>query len=90
MSDTTPEAIAQWMLSRLEQAGHLDQAEAVEEIAAKFGGEFTYLNDNGNPAIDRRIPRAFRKISGDEVVWDRWDFCWRRRGPSDAPGRKQE
>ncbi len=92
MSDTTTEAIAQWMLSRLEQPGlgRLYQAEAVEEIAAKFDDEHTYLNDNGNPAIDKRILRAFRKISGDGVVWDRWDFCWRKRETGDAPSRKQE
>ena len=68
MSDTTPEAIAQWMLSRLEQSGRLYQAEAVQDIAAKFGDEYTYLNDNGNPAIDRRILRAFRQITGDTAL----------------------
>jgi hypothetical protein len=23
------------------------------------------------------------------VVWDRWDFCWRKRETGDAPSRKQ-
>lgn len=90
MSDMTPGAIAQWMLSRLEASGRLYQAEAVQDIASKFGDEFTYLNENGNPAIDRHVLRAFKKLSGDTVVWERWDFCWRKREPHDAPGRKQE
>jgi hypothetical protein len=92
MSDATPAEAAQWMLSRLEESndGRLYQADAAEGIARKFGDEFTYLNDNGNPAIDKRILRAFKQISGDGIVWDRWDFCWRKREPGDAPGRKQE
>lgn len=90
MSDVTPEEIAQWMADRLEQQGSLDQADAVDEIAKRFGEQFTYLNDSGNPAIDRRVLRAFKKVTGDTVVWERWDFCWRKRSEGDAAGRKQE
>jgi uncharacterized protein DUF6953 len=89
-SETTPEVIAQWMLAELERRQNLYQADAVSEIAGKFGPEFTYLNENGKPAIDRRVLKAFRKLSGDTVVWERWDFCWRKRNQTDAPGRKQE
>ena len=39
------------MLSRLEEAGFLYQADAVQEIAEEFGDEYTHLNDNGNPAL---------------------------------------
>lgn len=88
--EATPEGIAQWMLGLIEQDKRLYQADAVREIAERFGDEFTYLNDNGNPAIDKRILRAFRKVSGDTVVWERWDFSWRKRETGDAPGRKQE
>ena len=90
MTDTTPEAIAQWMLTRLEASAPLYQADAARQIESEFGEEFTYLNDNGNPAIDKRILKAFRSITGDTVVWDRWDFCWRKREADDDPGRKQE
>jgi hypothetical protein len=89
-SEVTPDVIAQWMLSRLDRSKQLYQADAVEEIGKRFGTEFTYLNDSGNPAIDRRVLRAFKKISGDAVVWERWDFAWRKREAGDAPGRKQE
>ncbi|HEY3772160.1 MAG TPA: hypothetical protein VGL69_04135 [Solirubrobacteraceae bacterium] len=90
MNDVTPETIAQWMMSRLEETGRLYQSDAVQEIAEKFGDEYTYTNDNGNPAIDKRILKAFRIITDDTVIWERWDFCWRKREQGDAPGRKQE
>jgi hypothetical protein len=90
VSDATPEDIAKWMADRLEQAGRLRQAVAVAEIAKRFGEQFTYLNDNGNPAIDKRVLKAFRKITGDTAVWQRWGSCWRKRSEGDAAGRKQE
>jgi hypothetical protein len=89
VSDATPQEIAQWMASQLEQEGSLSQADAVDEIAKRFGEQFTYVNDSGNPAIDRRVLRTFRKVTGDTVVWERWDFCWRKRTERDAPGRDQ-
>jgi hypothetical protein len=90
MDDVTPEVVAQWLLGQLEQGKRLYQVDAAGEIANRFGDEFIYDNANGNPAIDKRVLRAFRKISSDTVVWDRWDFCWRKRTATDAPGRKQE
>ena len=88
--DATPETIAQWMASLLQREGALYQSDAVAAIAEQFGEEYTYTNDNGNPAIDKRILKAFKKITGNTVVWERWDFCWRKREASDAPGREQE
>jgi hypothetical protein len=67
----------------------LYQADAAREIARKFGADFTYTNANGNPAIDKRVLKAFKKLSGDTVVWERWAFCWRKRKPIDKPSRKQ-
>ena len=90
VSDSTPEQIAQWMAGQLEQQGSLYQADAVDGIAKWFGEQFTYLNGNGNPAIDKRVLRAFKKVTADTVVWERWDFCWRKRSEGDAAGRKQE
>lgn len=88
--DATPESIAQWMLDRLEHTGHLYQADAVTGIEKTFGPGWLYTNDNGNPAIYKGILRAFHKITDGIVVWDRWDFCWRKRTEQDAPSRKQE
>jgi hypothetical protein len=89
MSDTTPEAVAQWMLSHLEETGLLYQLDAVEEIARTFGTQYTYTNANGNPAIDKHVLQTFKKISADTVVWDRRLIGWRTREPHDEPGRRQ-
>jgi hypothetical protein len=90
MTDASPEDVAQWLLSEVTRQYLLYQEFAVDEIAERFGAEFVYYNDSGNPAIDRRVLRAFRKVSGDTVVWDRWDRAWRKRSSGDAPGRQQE
>jgi hypothetical protein len=92
MTDAQPRDIARWMLDELEQSktGRLLQSDAVREIERRFGPEFVYKNDNGNPAIDKRILREFRKLTEDTVIWDRWDFAWRHRRQGDKPSRKQE
>ena len=60
------------------------------EIARRFGEEFTYHNENGNLAIDRRVLKAFRKLTGDSVVWERGERLWRRREGYDQVGRQQD
>jgi DNA-binding IclR family transcriptional regulator len=85
---TTPEDIARWMLDELEKAGYLYQWEAVYQIQSRFGVDFTYLNESGNFAIDRRVLRAFHNLTEDTVVWRRTEGCWVKRGPHDPPGRK--
>jgi hypothetical protein len=59
------------MLDTLSMRNYLYQEEAVYEIHEKFGEDFTYDNDNGNLAIRRDVLAAFRRLSGDGVVWDR-------------------
>ena len=90
MSDATPESIARWMLSSVDEEGCLYQADAVGEIAQRFGQEFTDRSDRGNPVIGKPVLEAFRDISGDTVVWDRGERCWRKREADDAPGRTAE
>jgi hypothetical protein len=63
----TPEGLAQWMADRLQENGRLYQRRAAREIAERFG-EFTYVNDNGNLAIDKRILKAFREVPGGPPV----------------------
>jgi len=89
MSDPTPEAVAEWMHSRLQQEDRLYQRRTAHEIAKAFGDEFTYVNKNRNLAIDRRVLDAFRRISGETVVWSRRGYFWRKREPGDAASRMQ-
>ena len=86
----TPESVAAWMLSRIEQAGDLYQDDAVSQISDQFGDQFTHENENGNLGIAKPVLAAFRKLTGDEVVWERGERRWRKREASDDPGRQQE
>jgi hypothetical protein len=86
----TPEEVGRWMAGWLQQNGRLYQRKAAREIAERFGDEFTYVNDNGNLAIDKRVLKAFREAPGGPPVWVRRGLYWRTRTDDDAPGRKQE
>ena len=78
------------MLVELENMGQLYQWEAVLELQSRFDDDFTYLNESGNFAIDRRVLRAFRHLTEDDVVWRRTEGCWVKRGPHDPPGRQAD
>lgn len=88
-SDFTPEQVAQWMLEELRRVRYLYQGDAVFEIGRRFGSQFTYINDNGNDAIDRTVLKAFRCLTGDSVVWERGQRLWRMREKYDEKGRQQ-
>lgn len=87
---STPEQVAEWMFQELRREKYLDQESAVSDIETKFGSRFTYENENGNSAIDRKVLAAFRKITGDKVVWDRGERQWRFREVGDSKGRQQD
>lgn len=89
MTQSTPEQIAEWMVEELEREQYLYQQVVVSEIATRFGDEFTYSNQLGNLAIDARVLAAFRRITGDTVVWERRQRMWRKRNDDDEPGRRQ-
>jgi len=72
------------------QNGVLYQEDAVSQIADRFGKEFTYENDAGNTAIDKKVLTAFRKLTGDSVVWIGAERYWRRRESGDEPTRQQK
>lgn len=86
---TKPKDVAKWMLEKLNNEDVLSQEDAVFEIEKNFGAEFVYENDNGNSAINKNVLEAFRKITGDDVVWERGEKSWRFREPYDEPGRQQ-
>lgn len=87
----TADTVADWMLKELEkQEGVLHQAEAAPQIADLFGERFIYENDSGNACIDKQVLAAFRKLTGDSVVWNRGERLWRRRELGDEPTRQQK
>lgn len=86
---TTPDQVAQWMLDELKRVSFLYQETVVYDISSKFGEEFSYYNESGNPAIDKKVLAAFRKLTGDSVIWERGQRLWRLREKHDEPGRQQ-
>lgn len=86
----SPTDVASWMVAELSRNGELYQEDAAEAIRDRFGDEFVYENDNGNLAIDKAVLTAFRKATGDTVVWVKGERCWRRREDHDGPGRAQD
>lgn len=86
----TPGDVARWMLDELDRTGSLLQVDATTGIEREFGSSFLYMNQNGNAAIDKRVLREFRELTEDDVIWDRWEYKWRRRQPGDAPSRQQD
>ena len=85
-----PLDVAQWMYDELELKKEIYQEDTVWEIRHKFGKEFTYTNSEGGDSIAKSVLRAFRSLTGDDVVWERGAKLWRRRHPSDNSGRQQD
>ena len=85
----TAEDVARWMLEEVSSKGYLEQEAAFFEIETRFGEGFTYMNESGGNSIDKKVLRAFNKISGDEVVWARVSRYWRPRQAGDGPSRAQ-
>lgn len=89
MAQPTAKDVAEWMLKELASKDQLYQDQVAYDIEDKFGGAFTYVNDNGNPAIGKDVLAEFKKLTGDKVVWVQTERYWRAREPGDEPGRKQ-
>jgi hypothetical protein len=84
----TAEDVAQWMVKQLGH-GYLYQHVVAFQIKSEFGDEFVYWNENHNLAISRPVLQAFRKLTGDTVVWERGQRCWRERRSYDPPNSRQ-
>ena len=74
------------MAGELKRTGWLYQETVVAIITDRFGHDFLYINELGNPAIKRNVLKAFRGLTKD-VVWDRVELAWRFRNSGDLPGR---
>ncbi|MBK9266343.1 MAG: hypothetical protein IPM54_41980 [Polyangiaceae bacterium] len=75
------------MLEEVKTKGTLYQRDAVEHIDRHFGQRFVYSNENDNPAISTNVLKEFERISLKTVVWNRREFFWRLRQPSDPSSR---
>ena len=82
--------VAKWMMDQIATGKLIYQEVIVYEIKKRFGDSFVYDNENGNLAIAKATLKAFAKMSGDDVVWERGERCWRKRKPGDKGGRQQD
>lgn len=87
--DERIEMAATWIMGEVETGKHVYQERVARHVRQNIGQDLTYKNGNGNWALDKRINEAFKKLSGDRVVWERSSQCWRLRKPKDKPGRMQ-
>jgi hypothetical protein len=87
--DATPANVAQWMYEEVKKRNRLDQKWAAAEIRHRFGRAFVYVNKNDNLAIREDVLHHFHKLTPDTVVWLSGSRIWRRRYPTDRPGRRQ-
>lgn len=88
-SSYTAKDVAEYMARRLAAEGILDQEDAAGSIERKFGEQFLYTNDNGNPAIDPKVLAEFRKLTPN-AVWERTSKSWRNRETFDTPGSRAQ
>jgi uncharacterized protein DUF6953 len=63
------------MHDEVNSRGRLYQEHAAVHIGVMFGDEFLYQNENGNWVLAPRVLAAFRRLTGDSVVWDRGERC---------------
>ena len=83
----TPIDVAEYMVQCLQADGTLYQETVVSEIADRFGDEFVYQNESGNPAITQAVLKEFRRLTEGQVVWARTSRYWRWREERDGPQR---
>lgn len=86
---TTSNDVAQWMLAAIEEHGELTQNNAFYGISKQFGSGFTTITNSGVASIKGSVLTAFKKLSGDAIVWERGEKKWRKREFYDGPGREQ-
>lgn len=75
------------MSGEVDRVKWLYQEQVVWDIEKRFGSEFTSINDAGNTVIHPAVLKEFRKLP--DIVWERGERAWRKRQPSDQPGRQQ-
>lgn len=88
MAISDAQRAAEWMFQQVTVHGVLRQDVAAYYIATNFTG-LTYRNRNGNPAIEKSVLGAFRKLGEDEIVWQRGGRFWRLRTQHDPVGKRQ-
>ena len=88
--DALPLDIAHWMLETLEKVNFLYQHHTATTIKSRFGDKYIYKarKHSSGLYIKQEVLTEFRKLTENTVVWERSNQLWRKRRPSDPPGRQ--
>jgi hypothetical protein len=89
MKSSDVEDAAAWMNDEVRRSKSLYQSDAVARLR-KTSKSLVLENDDGGFSIVPSVLRAFRRLTGDEVVWVRGEQMWRLRVRSDGKGRQQD
>ncbi|MBP1906358.1 hypothetical protein J2Z32_003007 [Paenibacillus turicensis] len=76
MMEVTAQQVAEWMVEEIRFKGNLYQTDAIEYVKTNFGEQFVFVNDNGNASLSKEVKKAFRKLHGGRIAWDRDSFMW--------------
>lgn len=74
--EVTAQEVAEWMVKEIRFTGTLHQTAAIEYVKANFGEQFVFVNENGNASLSKEVKKAFRKLHGGRIAWDRDGFLW--------------
>lgn len=74
--EVTAQQVAEWMVEEIRFKGNLYQTDAIEYVKTNFGEQFVFVNENGNASLSKEVKKAFRKLHGGRVAWDRDSFMW--------------
>ncbi len=81
--------VAEWMLARVKDDGFLPQYLAAAMIQRDFGEDFVLRIKSHGLSIAADVLKEFRKLSGDDVVWERGERRWAWRQKFHKAGRNQ-
>ncbi|MBO2944545.1 hypothetical protein JJQ72_11250 [Paenibacillus sp. F411] len=74
--EATAQEVAAWMVQEIRSTGQLHQSDAIAYVKAHFGESFVFVNENGNASLSKEVKKAFRKLHGGRIAWDRDGFLW--------------
>ncbi|MBN3524556.1 DUF6953 family protein [Paenibacillus apiarius] len=74
--EVTAQQVAEWMVAEIKFKGVVYQSDVIAYVKTHFGEEFVFVNENGNASLSKDVKKAFRKLHGGKIAWDRDGFSW--------------
>ncbi|MBU5673628.1 DUF6953 family protein [Paenibacillus brevis] len=74
--EVTAQEVAEWMVKEIRFRGSLYQTDAIDYVKTRFGEQFVFVNEIGNASLSKEVKKAFRKLHGGRIAWDRDGFFW--------------